>query len=107
MDYHEQDFEQVFLRSERPRRATGTGQRRQAPVSLVSYRIDRREDRLLGAYWVKKAEVDSGKRASVPTELAERMKAMKQENRELLQANDILCKASAYFEIAELDRRSK
>ena len=57
--------------------------------------------------WVKKAEVDSGKRAGIPTELAERMKALERENRELRQANDILRKASAYFAMAELDRRSK
>ncbi len=31
--------------------------------------------------WVKKAEVDSGKRAGVPTELADRMKALERENR--------------------------
>ncbi|WP_425426075.1 IS3 family transposase [Albimonas donghaensis] len=61
--------------------------------------------------WVKKAEVDSGKRAGVPTELAERMKALERENRELRQGeegqetvqwivsptNEILRKASAYF----------
>jgi transposase len=52
--------------------------------------------------WVKKAEVDSGKRAGVPTELAERMKALERENRELRQANEILRKASAYFAMAEL-----
>src|SRR5690606_20536392 len=57
--------------------------------------------------WVKKAEVDSGKRAGVPTELAERMKALERENRELRQANEILRKASAYFAMAELDRRPK
>ena len=57
--------------------------------------------------WVKKAEVDSGKRAGVPTELAERMEALERENRELRQANEILRKASAYFAMAELDRRSK
>jgi transposase-like protein len=57
--------------------------------------------------WVKKAEVDSGKRAGVPTELSERMKALERENRELRQANEILRKASAYFAMAELDRRSK
>ena len=45
--------------------------------------------------WVKKAEV------------AERMKALERENRELRQANEILRKASAYFAMAELDRRSK
>ena len=56
---------------------------------------------------VKKAEVDSGKRAGVPTDVAERLKALERENRELRQANEILRKASAYFAAAELDRRSK
>ena len=57
--------------------------------------------------WIKKAEVDSGRRAGVPSEMAERMKALERENRELRQANEILRKASAYFAQAELDRRSK
>ena len=57
--------------------------------------------------WVKKAEVDSGKRPGVSSEMAERMKALERENRELRQANEILRKASAYFALAELDRRSK
>ena len=57
--------------------------------------------------WVKKAEVDRGRRAGIPTEIAERLKALERENRELRQANDILRKASAYFAMAELDRRSK
>lgn len=57
--------------------------------------------------WVKKAEVDSGQRPGIPTEMAERMKALERENRELRQANEILRKASAYFAMAELDRRSK
>ncbi len=52
--------------------------------------------------WVKKAEVDSGKRAGVSSEMAERMKALERENRELRQANEILRKASAYFAMAEL-----
>ena len=55
--------------------------------------------------WVKKAEVDSGKRAGVPTDMAEKLKALERENRELRQANEILRKASAYFAQAELDRR--
>ncbi len=54
--------------------------------------------------WVKKAEVDSGRRAGVPTDLADRLKALERENRELRQANEILRKASAYFAQAELDR---
>ena len=53
--------------------------------------------------WVKKAEVDSGKRAGVPTEMADKLKALERENRELRQANEILRKASAYFAQAELD----
>ena len=54
--------------------------------------------------WVRKAEVESGKRAGVPTEMADRLKALERENRELRQANEILRKASAYFAQAELDR---
>ncbi|WP_155251402.1 IS3 family transposase [Bradyrhizobium japonicum] len=47
--------------------------------------------------WVKKAEIDSGQRTGVPTEMAEKLKALERENRELRQANEILRKASAYF----------
>ncbi len=54
--------------------------------------------------WVKKAKVDSGKRAGVPTEVADKVKALEQEVRELRQANEILRKASAYFAQAELNR---
>jgi transposase-like protein len=54
--------------------------------------------------WVKKAEVDAGKRAGMPTEMAEQMRALEREVRELRQANEILRKASAYFAQAELDR---
>ena len=57
--------------------------------------------------WVKKAEVDSGARVGIPSDVAERLKALERENRELRQANEILRKASAYFARAELDRRFK
>ena len=33
--------------------------------------------------WVKKAEIDGGKRAGVPIEVAEKLKALERENREL------------------------
>ena len=56
---------------------------------------------------VKKAEVNSGKRAGMPTEMADRLKALERENRELRQANEILRKASEYFAQAELDRPFK
>lgn len=57
--------------------------------------------------WVKRAEVDSGQRAGIPTEMADTLKALERENRELRQANEILRKASAYFAQAEFDRRFK
>ena len=57
--------------------------------------------------WVKKAEIDAGKRAGVPTDMAEKMKVLERENRELRQANESLRKASAYFAQAELDRPFK
>ncbi len=53
--------------------------------------------------WVKKVEVDTGQLGGVTTEMAEKMKALERENRELKQANEILRKASAYFAGAELD----
>jgi transposase len=54
--------------------------------------------------WVRKTEIDSGKRPGVTTDMVEKMKALERENRELRQANEILRKASAYFAQAELDR---
>lgn len=57
--------------------------------------------------WAKKAEVDSGRCAGVPAEVAERLKALELENCELRQANEILRKASAYLTQAKLDRRFK
>jgi len=57
--------------------------------------------------WVKKAEVETGSRAGIPTDVQEKLKAQEREIRELRQANEILRKASAYFAMAELDRRPK
>jgi transposase len=57
--------------------------------------------------WVKKAEVDDGSRPGIPSDVADKMKALERENRELRQANEILRKASAYFAMAELDRPLK
>src|SRR5215813_126010 len=78
---------------------------RWAAIVSVSAKIGCTAQTLLD--WVKKAEVDSGKRAGVPTDMAEKLKALERENRELRQANEILRKASAYFAQAELDRRVK
>jgi transposase len=57
--------------------------------------------------WVRQAERDQGLRAGPTGEERERIKALERENRELRQANEILRKASAYFAMAEFDRRSK
>jgi transposase len=57
--------------------------------------------------WVKKADRDSGRSPGIPLDVAAKLKALERENRELRQANEILRKASAYFAMAELDRRFK
>jgi transposase-like protein len=57
--------------------------------------------------WVRLAERDAGQRPGASSEERERIKVLEREVRELRQANEILRKASAYFAMAELDRRSK
>lgn len=57
--------------------------------------------------WLKKAEIDAGKRAGATTDVSAKLKALERKNRELRQANEILRNASAYFAMAELDRQSK
>ena len=57
--------------------------------------------------WAKKADPDRGRKAAISADVAERLKALERENKELRQANEILRKASAYFAMAELDRRFK
>ena len=73
-------------------------------------RLDCDEDRLHRGTlrgWVRQAERDQGLRAGPISDDRERIKALEREVRELRQANEILRKASAYFAMAELDRRSK
>ena len=48
--------------------------------------------------WIKKSEGDSG---GVTAEMAARLKALKRENRELRQANEILRKAQGQFGLPE------
>ena len=57
--------------------------------------------------WVRRAEIDPGRREGVTSEERDRIKELERENRELRRANEILRKASAYFAQAELDRRPK
>ena len=57
--------------------------------------------------WVRRAEIDRGRRAGLTSDERQRMKELERENRELRRANAILREASAYFALAELDRRRK
>ena len=57
--------------------------------------------------WGRQAERDGGQRPGPTSAERERIRALERENRELRQANEILRKASAYFAMAELDRRSR
>ncbi len=52
--------------------------------------------------WVRKAEVDGGRRSGVTSAEAQRIKELERENRELRRANEILKAASAFF-ARELD----
>jgi transposase len=57
--------------------------------------------------WVRQGERDIGLRPGVTSDERDRVRALEREVRELRQANEILRKASAYFAMAELDRRSR
>jgi transposase len=56
---------------------------------------------------VRQAERDQGRRAGLTTDERARLKELEREVRELRRANEILRKASAYFALAELDRRPR
>ena len=55
--------------------------------------------------WVRKAEVDTGRRHGMTSDERSRIKDLEREVRELRRTNEILRKASAFFAQAELDRR--
>jgi transposase len=52
--------------------------------------------------WVRRVEIDEGRRPGLSTDERERLKILERENRELRRANEIL-KAAASFFAAELD----
>ena len=57
--------------------------------------------------WVRKTEVDTGRRDGITSDERARIKELEREVRELRRTNEILRKASAFFAQAELDRRPK
>jgi transposase-like protein len=58
-------------------------------------------------HWIRKDEIDTGKREGLTTSEREEFKRLQRENRELKKANEILRLASAYFAKAELDRQQR
>ncbi len=57
--------------------------------------------------WVRRTEVDTGRRGGLTSDERARIKELEREIRELRRTNEILRKASAFFAQAELDRRPK
>jgi len=56
--------------------------------------------------WVRRAEVDEGRRPGLTTDERVRLKELERENRELRRANEILKSASVFF-ATELDGRTR
>ena len=76
-----------------------------AAIGSIAAKIGCTAETLRG--WVRQSERDQGLRAGPTTDERERIRSLEREVRELRQANEILRKASAYFAMAELDRRPK
>ena len=73
-------------------------------IESIAQKLDINRETL--RVWVRRAEVDDGRRPGLTTDERVRMKELERENRELRRANEILKAASAFFG-AELDRQSK
>jgi transposase-like protein len=56
--------------------------------------------------WVRRSEVDEGRRSGVTSDERERLRELERENRELRRANEILKSASLFF-ATELDGRAR
>jgi transposase-like protein len=85
----------------------GTGQHpsQWAAIRSVASKIGCNPETLRS--WIRKREVDAGKRPGLTTAERERIKELEREVQELKRANTILRQASAFFAQAELDRRHK
>jgi transposase len=73
-------------------------------IESIAAKLDVNRDTLRP--WVRRAEVDDGRRPGLPTYERAPMKELERENRELRRAYEILKAASTFFG-AELDRQSK
>jgi transposase len=73
-------------------------------IESIAQKLDLNRETL--RVWVRRAEVDKGRRPGVTTDERERIEQLERENKELRRANEILKAASAFFG-AELDRQSR
>ena len=76
-----------------------------AAITSIAPKIGCTAETLRG--WVRQHERDSGQLPGLTSEERQRIKALEREVRALRQANEILRKASAFFDQAERDRRCK
>jgi transposase len=73
-----------------------------AAVKRIGQRVGVNPDTLRG--WVKRADIDAGRRPGTTTDDTKRIKALEREVHELKRANEILLAASSFF-ARELDPR--
>ena len=71
-------------------------------IGSVAEKLDINRETL--RLWVRRAEVDEGRRPGLSTDERARLKDLERENKELRRANEILKAASAFF-ARELDPR--
>ena len=76
---------------------------RWAAIQSVSQKLGMTPETLRA--WVRRAEIDNGKRDGVTTAEAERIKALEKEVRELRRANEILKDASIFMPTLRLCRK--
>ncbi len=82
----------------------GEFQSQWAAIQSVSQKLGMTPETLRA--WVRRAEIDNGKRDGVTTAETERIRALEREVRELRRANEILKDASIFF-ATELDGRTR
>jgi transposase len=75
-----------------------------AAIVSVAAKIGCTSETLRG--WVRRAEVDEGRRPGVTSDERARLRELERENRELRRANEILKSASLFF-ATELDGRTR
>jgi transposase-like protein len=73
-------------------------------IESIAEKLDVHRETLRG--WVRRAEVDEGRRPGVTSDERDRLRELEREVKELRRANEILKAASAFFG-AELDRQSR